>query len=221
LDLPARDRPREKLDDCGVYALGSNELLAVLIGHGTAGTNALGIANRLLAISAGIHGLTRLHRDELAAVPGVGSAVAARVLAGVELGRRTLAAAPPARPQLTSPRETAGFLLPRFGAFPVERFGVLLLDARHRPIRATLLSSGSRDASLVHPREVFREAMLAAASAIVVFHNHPSGDASPSSDDFMLTRRLATAGDLIGIQVVDHLILADNSYYSFREMGRL
>jgi DNA repair protein RadC len=204
-----------------VETLGDNELLAVLIGHGTAGTNALGVANRLLAVSAGVHGLTRMHRDELARVPGVGSALAARILAAIELGRRTLTASPPARPQLASPREAAGYLLPRFGAFPVERFGALLLDARHRPIRATLLSSGSRDASLVHPREVFREAMLAAASAIVVFHNHPSGDATPSADDFTLTRRLITAGDLIGIQVVDHLILADNAYYSFREMGRL
>jgi DNA repair protein RadC len=220
-ELAENDRPREKLERAGVEALGDNELLAVLIGHGTAGTNALGVANRLLAVATGVHGLTRMHREELARVPGVGSALAARVLAAVELGRRTLTAPPAARPQLLSPRETAGYLLPRFGAFPVERFGALLLDARHRPLRAALLSSGSRDASLVHPREVFREAILAGASAIVVFHNHPSGDARPSSEDFLLTRRLITAGELIGIDVVDHLILADNAYYSFREVGRI
>ena len=104
---------------------------------------------------------------------------------------------------------------------PVERFGLLLLDARFRVIRVQVLSSGSRDASLVHPREVFREATLAAASAIVLFHNHPSGDAAPSEEDLALTRRMVNAGCLMGIEVVDHVILADNQYASLKLMGRL
>lgn len=218
--LAPHDRPREKLERAGVDALGDNELLALLLGHGTARTGAFAIAERLLAASGGVHGLTRMHRDELAALPGLGVATAARILAAVELGRRTLTMSPAERPQLSSPRAVAGFLLPRFGAFGVERFGVLVLDARHRLIRARLLSSGSRDASLAHPREVFREGILAAASGIVVFHNHPSGDASPSVEDLLLTRRLVAAGELVGIDLVDHLILADNSYWSFRESGK-
>ena len=214
------DRPREKLERAGVDALGDNELVAILIGHGTATAGALAVADRLLAASGGVHGLTRMHRDEVTALPGLGVATASRILAAVELGRRTLTVSPAERPQLASPRDVAGFLLPRFGAFPVERFGVVLLDARHRVIRARLLSSGSRDASLAHPRDVFREGILAAASGIVVFHNHPSGDASPSVEDLLLTRRLVAAGELVGIDLVDHVILADNAYWSFRETGK-
>lgn len=213
------DRPREKLARAGADALGDNELLALLIGHGTSHAGALAIADRLLTMARGVHGLTRMHREEIAAIPGLGAATAARILAAVELGRRTLTMSPSARPRLASAREVAGFLLPRFGAFAVERFGVVLLDARRRVMRVQLLSSGLRDASLAHPREVFREGILAAASGIVVFHNHPSGDASPSLDDLVLTRRLVAAGELVGIDLVDHLILADNSYWSFRETG--
>lgn len=220
-DLAPHDRPREKLERAGADALGDNELLAVLIGHGTAGASALAVANRILGAADGVRGLTRVRRDEMAAVPGVGVAVAARIQAAIELGRRTLTHSPGDRPQLLTPHEIAGFLLPGFGAFPVERFGILLLDARHRLIRVRLLSSGSLDASMAHPREVFREAILASASAVVLFHNHPSGDATPSADDYALTRRLVAAGELMGIEVVDHLILADNRYCSIRQIGHL
>ena len=220
-ELALHDRPREKLERTGVDALGDNELLAVLIGHGTAHVGALGVANCLLTAAGGVHGLTRMHRDELAEVPGVGAAVAARIMAALELGRRTLTLSPAERPRLATPHETAQFLIPHFSAHPVERFGVLLLDARHRLIRVQLLSTGTRDASLVHPREVFREATLAAASAIVLFHNHPSGDATPSGEDMALTRRMVSAGLLMGIDVVDHVILADNRYASLKLMGRL
>jgi DNA repair protein RadC len=219
-ELAPHDRPREKLERAGAASLGDNELLALLIGHGTARASALNAANRLLS-ARGVHGLPRMHLDELAEVPGIGTAVAARIAAAIELGRRTLMVSPSARPRLATAREAAEILLPQFGTFPVERFGVLLLDARHRLLRARLLSSGSRDASLVHPREVFREAVLGAASAVIAFHNHPSGDVTPSEEDVALTRRLIAAGKVMGIDLVDHIILADNRYYSVREMGRL
>jgi len=218
-ELATRDRPREKLERAGAEALGDNELLALVIGHGTVQMTALAAANRLLIAAGGVHGLTRMHRDEMAQVPGVGSAVAARIMAAVELGRRTLTLSAPARAQLMSPEETAQLLLPQFGAHPVERFGIVLLDARHRLIRVQVLSSGSRDGSLVHPREVFREATLASASSIVLFHNHPSGDALPSATDIAITRRMLFAGHLMGIEVLDHLILADNRYSSMKQMG--
>jgi len=220
-DLAPQDRPREKLQRTGASSLGDNELVAVLIGHGTAHSGALAIANRLLVAARGVQGLTRMTPDELAQVPGVGGALAARIMAAVELGRRTLMEVPPRRPQFLSPRETAIFLLPQFGAHPVEQFGVVLLDARHRLIRAQLLFKGVRDASLVHPREVFREAILAGASAVVAFHNHPSGDPMPSEDDIRMTERLVRAGTVMGIDVVDHLILSDARYYSLKEAGRI
>jgi DNA repair protein RadC len=220
-EIAPHDRPREKLDRDGVSTLGDNELVAVLIGHGTAGATSLDIANRLLAASGGVHGLTRISQDELGRVSGVGAALASRVLAAVELGRRTLFRSPNARQRFMSPRDAAAFLLPQFGAYPVERFGVLLLDTRFRLIRARLLTVGSVDASVVHPREIFREAFLARAAAIVMFHNHPSGDPTPSPEDVVLTRRLVSAGELMGIDVVDHLILADTRYCSVKEAGRV
>ena len=216
-DVAPHDRPREKLERGGAATLGDHELVALLLGHGTAGASTLAIANRLLADCRGVHGLTRVTSDELARMPGVGAALAARILAAVELGRRTLMLSPTRRPRFLSPREAAIFLLPQYGAQPVERFGVVLLDARYRLIRTSLLSSGARDGSLVHPREVFREAVLGGASAIIAFHNHPSGDALPSDDDVALTRRLISAGELMGIDVVDHLILADADYCSLVE----
>ncbi len=181
--LGPQDRPREKLETGGVASLGDNELLALVLGHGTAGADALAVANALLAAAGGTHGLTRASRAQLTHVPGVGTALACRVQAAIELGRRTLYLSPPARQQFLSPADAARFLLPRFGASAVERFGVMMLDTRRRLIRVQLISSGSLDTASAHPREVFREAAIAGAAAVVVFHNHPSGDPSPSVDD--------------------------------------
>ena len=216
-----QDRPRERLDDVGPAGLSDLELVTLVLGHGGRAGSAPELAARLLDEFGGVHGLTRVSYDELRLVRGVGTARAAQVLAAVELGRRTLTRERVSRLPLGSPREVAAYLLPRFGAGSVEHFGVVLLDARHRPIKTVLLSVGTIDCSVVHPREVFRAAAAAGASAIVLFHNHPSGDPQPSPEDAALTWRLGQAGDLMGIDVVDHLVLADSRYYSFREAGRL
>jgi DNA repair protein RadC len=115
----------------------------------------------------------------------------------------------------------AAYLLPEYGSSAVEQFGIVMLDSKHRVIRIKLLSVGSLDSTIVHPREVFREAAAAAAAAIVLFHNHPSGDATPSRDDVILTTRMVSAGEIMGIDVVDHLILADQTYFSMAESGRV
>ena len=220
-DLSPDDRPREKLERHGVSALGDNELVAVVLGAGCGTTDALTIANELLTAHGGLHGLVRSTGDELARVAGVGRAKAARVLAALELGRRTLTHAPSARIQLRSPREAAAYLLPSFGSRPVEQFGLVLLDTKHRVLRTAVLAVGSLNTTIVQPREVFREATLGGAAAVVVFHNHPSGDPSPSPDDVELTRRLSAAGVVMGIDVVDHIILADVRYWSFKEQGHV
>ncbi len=211
------DRPREKLARAGARALGDNELLALVIGHGTAGLSALAVADRLLAASGGVHGLTRMSPAHLARQPGVGVALASRVQAALELGRRTLLTEAPSRPQFLTADDFARYLLPQFGAYPLERFGVVLLDTKHRLLGASILSVGSLDSSIVHPREVFQEAITVGAAAVAVFHNHPSGDPTPSRDDLKLTVRLRQAGIILGIPLVDHLILADTRYYSVRE----
>jgi DNA repair protein RadC len=219
--LALDDRPREKLARLGVSALGDNELLAIVIGSGTRAHGALGVANNVLDATDGVHGLAHFTRDELRRVNGVGTAKASQILAAIELGRRTLIRVPSARRALESPQDVASYLLPRFGARAVEHFGIVLLDVRHRLLRTAVISIGTLDSSLVHPREVFREAASGRASAIVLFHNHPSGDPAPSTDDLALTRRLVKAGQLMGIDVLDHVILTDTQFVSLRASGRL
>jgi DNA repair protein RadC len=220
-ELSPDDRPREKLLRHGAAALGDNELVALILGSGMARTSALAVANGLLQARGGIHGLARSSVADLAMLSGIGPAKAAQVLAAVELGRRTLAHAPGARVRLKTPREAAAFLLPTYGAKPVEQFGVVLLDGRHRVLRTSLVSIGTLNATVVEPRDVFREAIVNGASAVMVFHNHPSGDPTPSTEDVALTRRLAAAGTLMGIGLLDHIVLGDVRYCSFKEMGQL
>ena len=219
--LPPRDRPRERLERLGASALGDHELLAVILGSGTSDMGSQDMANAILETVGGVHGLINASLDDLRRVPGVGAARAAQALASLEFGRRTLLQAPPLRPRLATPKDVAIQLLPEFGAGPVERFGVVLIDARHQLLRTRILSIGTVDRSVVHPREVFREAVSARATGIVLFHNHPSGDPTPSPDDVALTSRMVAAGELMGIEVVDHLILTATRYLSFRDLGRL
>lgn len=220
-NVAPHDRPREKLERLGSAALGDNELLALVLGSGSRGVDALTVANRLLERAGGLHGLTRIGPGDLRRVDGVGRARAAQVLAAVELGRRTLVRGAADRPRLNTARHLAAYLLPEYGSRPVEQFGIVMLDTKHRLIRVKILSVGSLDTTTVHPREVFREAAAASAAAIVLFHNHPSGDPTPSVDDLELTTRLIGAGRVMGIDVVDHLILADQCYFSFFECGQL
>ncbi|MGH9253107.1 MAG: RadC family protein [Vicinamibacterales bacterium] len=220
-EVALHDRPREKLERLGARGLGDNELLALVIGSGSRDRDALGVANQLIEHAGGVHGLTRMSLDHLRLVPGVGPARSARILAAVELGRRTLLRGAADRPQLASPRQMAAYLLPQYGAGAVEQFGVVMLDTKHRVIRIRIVSVGSLDTTVVHPREVFREAASASAAAIVLFHNHPSGDPTPSPDDLILTARMVNAGSIMGIDVIDHLILADQRYVSLVEAGRL
>lgn len=213
------DRPREKLLRLGASSLGDNELLAIVIGAGQANAGALDLANTLLARVGGVDGLSRARPEDLTCITGIGAARATQVLAAVELGRRTLTRGGRPRLQLKTPREVAELLLPQFGGRSVEQFGVVLLDTKRRVIRTTIVSIGTLDASIVHPREIFREATAAGAAALVLFHNHPSGDPEPSDDDKHLTRRMVSAGIVMGIEVIDHVILGDVRYCSFRERG--
>jgi DNA repair protein RadC len=213
------DRPREKLRRLGVSALGDNELLAIVLGHGRAHASALDLANAVLSAVGGVRGFVRASPSDLEQVDGIGEARAAQLLAAVELGRRTMIRAARERLQLKSPRSVAEFLLPQYGHQLVEQFGVVLLDTKLRVLRTTILSVGTVNTSVVHPREIFREAASAGATGLVLFHNHPSGDPTPSPEDTELTRRIVAAGALMGIDVLDHVILADEHYYSFKEKG--
>jgi DNA repair protein RadC len=215
--VPERDRPREKLERLGTAGLGDNELLAIVLGHGAPQAGALELANAVLVAVGGLHGLARTSIDDLRRLPGIGAARAAQLIAAIEAGRRTLVRCPQERPRIMAARDAAELLLPQFGSRSVEQFGVVLLDTKHRVLRITVLSVGTLDASIVHPREVFREAASGGAAAIVLFHNHPSGDPTPSEDDVALTVRLVRAGQLMGITVLDHVILAETRFYSMSD----
>lgn len=218
--LPS-DRPREKLLRHGASALGDNELVALVIGSGSRRKGVLDVANDLLATCGGLHGVMRSTCEDLASVGGIGRARAAQIIAALEMGRRTLAHSPKARLQIQAPQHAAAYLMPTFGSGVTEHFGVMLLDTKHRVIRTSVLAIGTSNATVVEPRDVFREAVMGRATAIVVFHNHPSGDPTPSGADVELTRRLSAAGILMGIEVVDHIILGDTRYCSLKEMGQI
>jgi DNA repair protein RadC len=219
--LAPSDRPREKLLELGAENLGVNELLAVLLGAGTRARSALDLANQLLDGNGGLEGLSRASPGALARVRGLKHARVAKILAAFELGRR--AASPPVspRPQFRLPGDAARFLLPRFGTRPLEAFGILVLDTRNRLKQLQIVSTGSLSGSLVHPREVFREATILQGAAIIAFHNHPSGDPEPSREDRELTLRLVRAGQILGIELLDHVIVASGRYWSFKERGEM
>ena len=218
--VPVVDRPREKLARVGAMALGDNELVAMVLGTGTRSRGALMVAQDVIAMAGGVPGLVRVTLDELDGVPGVGVSRAARLLAAVELGRRTLFGEGNERPQMRSTGDLVAYLLPRYGGGAVERFGVVLLDQKQRVIRSVILSTGTAEASISHPRDVFRAAVLASASSLVVFHNHPSGDPLPSATDRIITRQLVAAGELMSIDVIDHIILGGTTYFSFKEESK-
>ena len=217
--VAAHDRPREKLQRHGAAALGDNELVAIVIGNGQANRSALDLANRFSKRSAVSKDLRERTTASSRAFQASARRGPRRCMAAVELGRRTLTRAGRHRVQVTTPRTVAELLLPVYGNRPVEQFGVVLLDTKHRVMRTTMVTVGTLDASIVHPREIFREAAAGGAAAIVVFHNHPSGDPEPSTEDIVLTRRLIAAGVLMGIEVLDHVILANVRYCSMKEEG--
>jgi DNA repair protein RadC len=216
-DLPPEERPRERLVRHGAQALSNRELLALLLGTGAQGVSALDAAESVLG--AGLRGLAARSLSEIEAVHGLGQAKATRILAALELGARLASEGPAAAASFRTPEETARYLLPRYATRPVETFGLLALDVRHRLKREVVVSVGCLTSSLVHPREVFQEAVVSRAAALILFHNHPSGDPEPSAEDVSLTRRLVSAGSLMGIEVIDHLILGAGRYVSLKDRG--
>lgn len=220
-DLPPEDRPQEKLARGGVKELSTRELLALLWRTGCGRRSALALADQLLAATGGLRRLAAASPEELRRVPGIGPAKAAQVLAALELGRRLLALGPEERRPVRSPADAATLMMPEMRFLAKEHFRVLLLDAKNRIVASELVSIGTLNSSLVHPRELFRRAIQTSAAAVILVHNHPSGDPAPSAEDLSLTRRLVEAGKLLGIEVLDHLIIGDNRYVSLKERGLL
>ena len=217
--MPKAERPRERLLTHGPQALSSRELLALVLNTGTAKRSSLALADELLVRWRDLRQLADASVEEIMQVKGLGPAKAARLLAALELGRRLVINSVEERPRIRSAADVAALSLPRMRDLPREEFVAFLLDTRHRVIETKTISIGHLNASLVHPRELFREGVRRSAAAMILAHNHPSGDPEPSADDVRLTRRLQEAGKLLGITVLDHVIIGDNRYVSMRERG--
>ena len=219
-DLPSNDRPRERLEREGPGVLSNAELLAILLRVGVAGENAVRVAERLLAQLNGLPGLHRAGFADLRAQKGIGPAKAAQLQAAIELGRRIASSTLVDRPSINSPADAANLLMYQMAALDQEYLFVILLDTRNRVLGLPFeVYHGSLNTSLVRVGELFREAIKVNAAALIVAHNHPSGDPSPSPEDVAVTRAVVEAGKLLDIDVLDHLVIGGNRFVSLKERG--
>jgi len=218
-DLPAGERPRERLARAGEGALSTTELLAIILRTGVGGESVLDMARRLLSQYGGLPGLARASYDELKAEKGLGEAKTAQLKAALELGRRMLLASPEDRFVVRSPADVAQLLMAEMAHLEQEHFRVLYLDTRNRLLGSETVYIGSLNASHIRVGEVFRDAVKRNCAAIIVVHNHPSGDPTPSPEDVEVTRQLVAAGDLLDVEVLDHLVIGQHRFVSLRERG--
>ena len=216
-DLPATDRPRERLAELGAESLSDAELLAILLRVGIQGQNAVQMGQHLLHKFNGLIGLYQASLEQVCQVKGVGMAKAAQLQAALELGRRYLKAQRGERPVIHSPKDAADQVIYEMSGFVQENLWVLLLDTRNRLIDIEHLYQGSLNSSTVRVAEVFKKAMVMNAAAIIITHNHPSGDPTPSPEDIALTRTLVETGKMLDIQVLDHVVIGGNSFVSLKE----
>ncbi|NLA11311.1 MAG: DNA repair protein RadC [Firmicutes bacterium] len=220
-DLPAEERPREKMKALGAEALSNAELLAILLRTGSDRESALQLAVRLLSQSGGLRNLPGLSLEDMQEIRGVGPAKAAQLKAALEIGRRLATMPPDQAESITSPQRAAALVMEELRYKKKEHFVILLLNTKNHLLSREEISVGSLSASIVHPREIFKIPLRKSAASIILVHNHPSGDPSPSQEDLEVTRRLVEAGNLLGIAVRDHLVIGDGCYFSFKEKGLL
>ena len=216
-DLPLSERPRERLSKLGAEALSAQEILALILGRGIKGESVMVTSQRLLSKFGNLKGIANASMEELTQINGIGPAKAAQIKAAVELSRRLESGADESqRPAIKSAEDVATIVRSQLKGKKREHFLVLCLDTRNRLIHCRPVSIGSLDTSVVHPREAFKEAVSSSAASVIFVHNHPSGDPEPSKEDIELTKRLAKAGEIVGIEVLDHIIVCDKDYLSLK-----
>lgn len=218
-DLPLGERPRERLLYTGAAALSTTELLAIILRVGVGGESVLAVAQRLLARFDGLAGLARASTVELTAEHGIGEAKVAQVKAAFELGRRLLVTSPVERPQVRSPADAAQLLMAEMSLLEQEHLRLILLDTKNYVLSIPTVYVGSLNTSLIRVGELFRYALKDNCAALIVVHNHPSGDPTPSPEDVTVTRKIVEGGQLLDIEVLDHLIIGRGRFISLKERG--
>lgn len=220
-DVPKEDRPRERLLRLGSSHLSNQELLAILLGTGTKKESVMVLGNRILMHFEGLKLLKEATVEELTAIKGIGKAKSVLILAAIELGKRMNEYKPQEQYVIRSPEDGADYVMEEMRSLNQEHFVALFLNTKNQIIHRQTIFIGSLNSSIVHPREVFREAVKRSAASIIVAHNHPSGDPAPSQEDIHVTRRLAESGKMIGIELLDHLIIGNRKFISLKEKGYL
>lgn len=218
-DLPQAERPRERLRKYGADVLSTPELLAILLRTGTSQMSVLELAHHLLSTFGGLRNLVKADMEDLKKIKGMGTCKAAEVKAAIELGKRIALLDREERPVIRTPRDVADLLMQDMRYLDREHFKAVFLNVKNQVLDVVTVSVGTLNSSLVHPRELFKDAIKASSSGVILVHNHPSGDPTPSDNDKELTIRLCEAGKVLGISVLDHVVIGDSRYVSFRETG--
>lgn len=222
LDIPENERPKEKLLRYGAESLSNPELLAIVLRTGTKGENVLNLSQKIITELNGLNGILNASVKEMTKIKGVKEAKASQILAIAELFRRfnTYKSFNEFK-RITSPREVANMLYGEMGTSNQEVLKLIILNTKNEVVKIKDVFKGSLNSSLVHPREIFNEAIRSSAASIIICHNHPSGDPTPSSEDIKVTTRINQSGDIIGIKLIDHIIIGRNNYVSLKEKGIL
>lgn len=218
-DVHAADRPRERLIRSGAGSLSNQELVAILLRTGTQQESVLQLANTLLNTFSQLQDLRESTVEELTQIKGIGEAKAVQLLAAAELGKRLYRTEPRERYKIRSPEDAANYVMTDLTALTQEHFVAIFLNVKNEVLHKQTIFIGSLNSSIVHPRDVFREAFKRSAASMIIFHNHPSGDTTPSREDIEVTKRLVDAGAIMGIDVLDHIIIGDQKFLSLKDKG--
>lgn len=218
-DVHLADRPRERLLRDGAGSLSNQELIAILLRTGTKAESVLVLSNRVLSYLDKLQDLKNTTVEEMTSIKGIGEAKAVQLLAAAELGKRLYRAAPHDRYTIRSPEDAANYLMTDMSSLTQEHFVALFLNVKNEVLHKQTIFIGSLNSSIVHPRDIFREAVKRSAASVIVAHNHPSGNATPSPEDIAVTKRLLEAGTIMGIDVLDHVIIGDQQFISLKEKG--
>jgi DNA repair protein RadC len=220
-DLPADERPRERMEKYGPEALSNAELLAIVLRVGGRGESAVRLAERMLSEFRGLVGVSKARLAQLAGLPGIGLAKAAQVKAAFELGRRLAGSSGEARRVVQNAADAAAVVMEDLRYRDQECLAAIFLDVRNQVIHHRIITVGTLTGSPAHPREIFREALAHGCASLIVCHNHPSGDPTPSGEDLALTARLVKAGEVMGVPVIDHIIVGDGRFVSLKQTGKM